>query len=913
MRTFVRLLIVGVVVVLLLSVRTFALPVTSMEAISNNPNPRVTVAISSFSGDAGAAEVVTSTVTADLDRASRFDLVNPGSGGPDDAQRIAYSDWKARGVDALVVGSVRPSGDGRYETRFRLYDVQKGMEIGAKALVAGPKDLRNVAHRISDYVFEKLTGKQGTFSTRLAYITKRADRYLLVIADADGGNPQPALASPRPITTPAWSPEGTRLALVSYEATNSALGQPHPIVFTHYLASGQRRVSFNPIAGATALSVAWSPDGANLAVMSHELGKSVLYLVSPDGKDSKEISISKSEDANPAFSADGQQIYFDSNRSGMRQIYRQSVVGGMPELTIKGSNETFAPSLSPDGKTLAYIVRDGQQDHLALMDLGRGTSSTLPYFPASQRLSFSANGEFVVFSEKSNGGYALKAASVDTHRSVPWVVEPEAANSSEFALSPFVGKTQLSENSPKAGIQADAASARGWADRIRSKIRSNAIFPPDTPPNLTAEFSVIQFPSGEIAKVALVSSSGDAPFDAAIERAILKSSPLPQAPTTQDFVRDLRIRYSSSDGDGGSLRPYIGVVVQDVSKELTNAIGLKGGTGTLISSTDDSGPAAKAGIERGDIVLKVGAQPVESTKSFASLVAATPPGDSIPMEIWRKGERKTIAVTVGDRPANNTTLVASPDPAHRNARPVYPLESRRSQEQGKTTLKVQVDAQGIAQTVEIKESSGFARLDQAASDAVKTWHFVPAMKEGIPTAAWVLVPIAFRLDEPDAESRSEPERMGNARVGNDKTGVDEFNKRPRKKFVASRVENMDLASYLESWKQKTIRVGMQNYPAKARGKLYGSVVVYVELNAADGSLREVEVSRSSGHKILDAAALDFVRKSAPYGPVPKEAMGAAEILCFAQTLQFVPGDETVQPDASGPSQPRIAKGNNPAN
>lgn len=556
---FLRIFIAAVLGILLLPIPTVARASFENAAYLDKGDSRTSIALPSFGGESGAAKTVTSIIMADLNRSGQFRTLDAGDIGIDDTQRISYSDWKSRGVNALIAGSVHPTSDGRYETRFRLYDVQKGTEVGAKALVAGTKDLRNVAHQVSDFVLEKLAGKRGAFFTRLAYVVQRSDRYYLMIADADGGNPQPALASPRPITSLAWSPDGTRLALVSHEISAPELGRYHPIVFTLLLGSGQRGVVFNPPVTSRFLSVAWSPDGANLAVMSHELDKSALYLVSPDGRESTLVEISKSEDANPSFSADGQLIYFDSNRNGLRQIYRKSIRGGNAELVVGGNHENFAPSLSPDGKSLAYITKDVQGDHLALMGLGGGMPSILSNIPASQRLSFSANSDFVVFSEKSDKGSALKGVSIETHRSVIWAGELEAANSSDFALGPFVGKVRRAEPGPSTGVLADSVASR---------------------------------PAGVI------------------------SLPTPET--------------------------------------------------------------------------------------------------------------------------------------YRSLRPAYPPESRQAGEQGKTTLRVWVDKQGLPQTVEIKESSGFARLDQAAIDAIKAWHFLPAQKDGVPIAAWVVVPIVFRLESPES-------------------------------------------------------------------------------------------------------------------------------------------------------------------
>jgi len=120
--------------------------------------------------------------------------------------------------------------------------------------------------------------------------------------------------------------------------------------------------------------------------------------------------------------------------------------------------------------------------------------------------------------------------------------------------------------------------------------------------------------------------------------------------------------------------------------------------------------------------------------------------------------------------------------------------------------------------------------------------------------------------------------------------ADEYSKRPRKKFVGARTEEYGLAAYLDGWKQKIERIGTLNYPAEARGKLYGAVVIFVELRAEDGSLYNAEISRSSGHKVLDQAALRILRMSAPFGAIPQQALGGATVLSFARTWYFTQGD-----------------------
>ena len=198
---------------------------------------RIPITIASFDGEGAVPQALTPVVRADLERSGLFKLVN-ASATLGESASVNFGDWKSRGADALAVGSVAAASGGRFEVRFRLYDVVKQTQLAGMAFVFAPNQYRATAHRIADLIYEKLTGERGIFSTRIAYVVKNGSRFELQIADADGMNAQTALASREPIISPAWSPDGTRLAYVSFEAKK-------PIVYVHSLATGQRQVVAN--------------------------------------------------------------------------------------------------------------------------------------------------------------------------------------------------------------------------------------------------------------------------------------------------------------------------------------------------------------------------------------------------------------------------------------------------------------------------------------------------------------------------------------------------------------------------------------------------------------------------------------------------------------------------------------------
>src|SRR6185436_2396 len=200
---------------------------------------RIPIAIAPFAGEGALGQGLSSIVRSDLERSGLFRILEVPSLGPlTEASQVNYAEWRSRLADALVLGSVAARPDGRFEVRFKLFDVVKGADLSGVAFTLSRDQVRATAHRISDYIYEKLTGIRGVFSTRIAYVVKRGPRYELQIADSDGAGEETALASLEPIISPAWSPDGRRLAYVSFE-------QKKPVVYVHSLQSGQRQVAAN--------------------------------------------------------------------------------------------------------------------------------------------------------------------------------------------------------------------------------------------------------------------------------------------------------------------------------------------------------------------------------------------------------------------------------------------------------------------------------------------------------------------------------------------------------------------------------------------------------------------------------------------------------------------------------------------
>ena len=390
---------------------------------------RIPIAIVPFAGEATLPPGISTIVRADLERSGFFrglelpPLVPP----PTEVTSINYAEWRSRLADALLVGSVQQRPDGRFQVPFRAHDVVKQVPLGGIAYTLNKDQARATAHRISDFVYEKLTGEKGVFSTRIAYVVKRGNRYELQIADYDGANAETALASFEPIISPIWSPDGRRLAYVSFE-------NKKPVVYIHTLADGRRHVVAN-FKGSNS-APAWAPDGNRLAVVLSREGGSQLFMINADGTGVRRLAASSAIDTEPRFSPDGQWIYFTSDRGGTPQIYRMAATGGEPQrVTFEGSYNV-SPRISPDGKTLAYITRNDGKFQVALLDLSTRQVQILTDSDRDESPSFSPNGRMILLATVIGERGVLSAVSADGR--VKQRLSTAAGDVREPAWGPFI-------------------------------------------------------------------------------------------------------------------------------------------------------------------------------------------------------------------------------------------------------------------------------------------------------------------------------------------------------------------------------------------------------------------------------------------------------------------------------------------
>jgi TolB protein len=392
---------------------------------------QIPIGVMSFQAEQFLPQSITPIIEADLARSGRFRTTYAGNANPPPAEaaQVNFAEWKARAVDAVVIGSARKLADGRFEVRFRLLDVPKETQLAGFAFTLTTAQMRLTAHRIADIVYEKLTGERGVFSTKIAYVVKQESRFALQIADADGYGAQSILISPEPILSPTWSPEGGRIAYVS-------LQHKKPVVYVQSLTASRQPAPVANYRGSNS-APAWSPDGKQLAVVLSRDGPSQIYLMNPDGSNVRRITNSGAIDTEPYYSPDGQFIYFTSDRGGSPQLYRMPAQGGEAvRLTFEGSYNV-SPRVSPDGKTLAYIARVEGQFRLAIMDLASRQTQLLTEGPRDESPSFAPNGRMLLYATDVGGRGVLAAVSSDGR--VQQRLTVQTADIREPAWGPFLG------------------------------------------------------------------------------------------------------------------------------------------------------------------------------------------------------------------------------------------------------------------------------------------------------------------------------------------------------------------------------------------------------------------------------------------------------------------------------------------
>ncbi len=415
-----------------LSLWNFAQAVLTIE-ITKGIEGAIPIAVVPFgwTGQGQLPQDIAQVVRDDLARSARFKPLPPEEmlTRPTTPEQIMWQSWKVLGQDYLVIGQVQAFDGGRFEIQFYLYDAFSGQELASYRLPSDAKGLRRAAHRISDIIYEKIIGEPGIFSSRIAYVTvevqNRRRVYKLQVADADGYDPHTVVISPEPLMSPAWSPDGKKLAYVSFEARR-------PAIYVQTLSTGARErvAQFPGINGAPA----WSPDGSKLAMTLSKDGNPDIYVLDLASRQLRRLTESAAIDTEPAWSPDGRTIAFTSDRGGNPQVYFMEATGGVPRRVTFNGNYNARPVFSKDGMRLAF-VHGGSGYRIGVLDLKDKSFSVLTSGPLDESPSFAPNGRMILYATRGGGRGQLAIVSVDGR--VQQRLQTQEGDVQEPAWSPF--------------------------------------------------------------------------------------------------------------------------------------------------------------------------------------------------------------------------------------------------------------------------------------------------------------------------------------------------------------------------------------------------------------------------------------------------------------------------------------------
>lgn len=351
-----------------------------------------------------------SVVGADLTRSGRFEVLPRDAmlSTPRSVDEVYYRDWRSLDVEYLLIGRSELIGDA-LSLEIELFDVYRERIVLSQRLQNVSSEMRALAHAASDEVYEKLTGIEGVFGTRMAYVSVTGDAptdrtHRLIIADADGARPREILRSKEPILSPEWSPDGKQIAYVSFESSR-------PAIYRQELATGQREqlTAFRGLNGAPA----WSPDGKRMAMVLSRDGNPEIYVMELASKKLTRVTRHFAIDTEPDWTPDGRALVFTSDRGGQPQIYRVDLASGkMKRLTFRGSYNAAAQMLA-DGKSMVMVHQDNGEYHIAWQEIESGRLLVLTRSYLDESPSIAPNGSMLLFATKEGSRGVLAAVALD--------------------------------------------------------------------------------------------------------------------------------------------------------------------------------------------------------------------------------------------------------------------------------------------------------------------------------------------------------------------------------------------------------------------------------------------------------------------------------------------------------------------
>lgn len=407
--------------------------------ITQGSSKPINIAVVPFKNNSMRAlpEDITSVVQSDLRLSGEFAPldVNRMLSLPSREKEVIFRDWRLLGQNYVVVGEIEfRSEENQYRIRYELLDVNRQIRLVGQIIMSPEKELRTVAHNISDRIYEEITGVKGIFSTRIAYVTlqrpaKGKLEYRLQVADADGQRSQVLMQTSQPVLSPAWSPDGKEIAYVSFESSR-------PAIYVQTVATGARKIisSFKGLNGAPA----WSPDGKNMVITLSKDGNAELYIINLISGNLRRLTSHFAIDTEASWSRDGTELVFTSDRSGKPQIYRMDInTLEARRLTFEGSYNARA-RFSEDGKSVLYVHQSDGVFNIAKMDLASGVQTVLTETPLDESPSVAPNGRMLIYGTQRDTKGVLAVVSVDGQ--TKYFLPSKFGDVREPAWSPYLTK-----------------------------------------------------------------------------------------------------------------------------------------------------------------------------------------------------------------------------------------------------------------------------------------------------------------------------------------------------------------------------------------------------------------------------------------------------------------------------------------
>lgn len=380
-------------------------------------------------------EDIASIVANDLKRSGQFAPLSTGNmlSLPHEASEVVYRDWRALNVDWVVVGKITPLQSG-YTVQYELFDAINQRQVMLDREIGYNDSLRDVAHHISDKVYEKITGIRGIFSLKLLYVSALRDAqgqntYRLMLSDADGAREQILRTQREPLMTPNWSPDGETVVYTSFETRR-------PAIYMENLRTRARQQLTN-FPGINS-SPTFSPDGSKLAMVLSKDGNTELYVMDVASRALTRITNHFGIDTEPTWTADGRSILFTSDRGGKPQIYKVGAGGGEAvRLTFDGTYNA-RPRSMPDGSGFVYVHREGGDFHIVLQDTKRNITRPLTQASLDESPSVAPNSAMLIYATLHGGRGILAAVSVDA--GTRYLMPSRFGDVREPAWSPFMDR-----------------------------------------------------------------------------------------------------------------------------------------------------------------------------------------------------------------------------------------------------------------------------------------------------------------------------------------------------------------------------------------------------------------------------------------------------------------------------------------